>query len=215
MTEVTRRAGRAARPAFALLLALAGCGRPEARVEGTGGGAAADASSAVPVQPYRSPPGFPLPFRTVVPEVFSAGAELEDGGGDVRFAWREEEVNGDSAFLYLRVLPEGTPEGRAREIVRTAAERLRVPGDRSELQPLERHPWAVAEYPLRSAGTAGEPIQGWVALGSSRGRWFYVIAQAPAAVWPRFEPQAERILSGWRWADRDSPAGGAALGERP
>ncbi len=134
---------------------------------------------------------------------------MEGDGAAVRFVRVAGREGGDSAFVYVRVMDEGTSEGRGREIVRSAAERLRIPGDRSELSPADGHPWATVEYPLVSTGTAGERVRGWVALGQHGDRWFYVIAQATVDFWPRVDPEVERILSEWRWT---GPAGAAGTG---
>lgn len=201
--RLARKLGRGC----AVLLACMACGaETEARAPVAGsamsGGAAerADAAGSVALHQYRSPPGFPLPFHTALPASFRTGVDLRGPGAVVQFTWYPGGERRDSAFVYVRVMEEGTGEGRAREIVRTAAERLRIPGDRTELQPRHVHPWAVVEYPIRSVGTSGVPVQGWVALGERDGRWFYVITQAPAGAWPRFGPRAELILGEWRWA---------------
>jgi hypothetical protein len=156
------------------------------------------------VDAYRTAPDFPLPFATIVPRGFSTESRVWDGGATATFTWRSGERRSDSAFVYLHVLPASATAGQAREIVRTAAERLRIPGDRTELQPVEQHRWAQLEYPLRTVGRfSGTQVRGWVALGLHAGRWFYVISQAPADDWSQFGPRAELILSGWRWVGGD------------
>lgn len=204
-----------------VLLACAACGAdtgaraPAADPAVSGGDAAqAHAAGSVTLHPYRSPPGFPLPFHTVLPASFWPGADLREPGAAVQFTWSPGGERRDSAFVYVRVMEEGTREDRAREIVRTTAERLRIPGDRTELQPRQVHPWAVVEYPIRSAGTSSVPVQGWVALGERDGRWFYVITQAPEDAWPRFAPRAELILGEWRWAGAGGRRGSDGLHER-
>lgn len=199
-------------------LACAACGG-EAEVRAPGAEAAAPVRAAGPraggdtlaARPYRAPAGFPLPFHTAVPPDFRASADLPGPGAAVQFTWHPGDERRDSAFVYVRVMDEGTREDRAREIVRTAAERMRIPGDRTELEPREAHPWAVAEYPIRSLGTLREPVRGWIALGRREGRWFYVIAQSSVAAWPRFSAGAERILEAWRWTGPDGRPGGTGL----
>jgi hypothetical protein len=215
MTEPRRAA--ALRNAWLLLLAAAACGgeRDAAPADsGPSRDVAAVLQGAGPgslvVRPYRSPPGFPLAFHTAVPGGFRAEADLEGPGAAVRFGWSDP---GGSAFVYVRVMDAATTEGAAREIVRTAAERLRIPGDRGELEPRHVHGWAVVEYPIASVGTRGERVQGWVALGLRQGRWFYVIVQAPVDGWARFAPRAELILEEWRWADADGGPGKDGLGD--
>lgn len=208
--------GRLCRRGCVVLLACAACGS-DTEVRPSPGSTSAAARAAVPrpagdsltIHAYRSPPGFPLPFHTAVPGSFAPGAELD--GAAVRFTWAPAGERRDSAFVYVRVMEEGTREGRAREIVRTAAERVRIPGDRTELEPRRGHPWATVEYPIRGQGTLGEPVQGWVALGERDGRCFYLIAQAPGDAWPRFSVRAELILSEWRWAGPDGEPGSAGL----
>lgn len=202
------------RPCIVLLLVFTGCGRPDAHPEAAKTVRLPGGDSVI-VEPYRSPPGFPLPFHTVLPEGFRAEPNLDPPGAALRFTWFREGERRDSAFLYVRVMQEGAGKSWAREIVRTAAERLRIPGNRTELEPREGHRWAVEEYRLRSVGTFGEPVQGWVALGRRQGRWFYVISQAPVEAWARFEPRAELILSEWRWAGPDGRPGMDGLEERP
>jgi hypothetical protein len=224
MTEIRQghsvRPGRAVRRGWLLLLACWACGgEPEARPAdaGTGREVAAALPRAGPdslvVHPYQTPPGFPLAFHTAVPESFQAEADLAGPGATVRFAWTTAGEQRDSAFVYVRVMDAGTMEGGAREIVRTAAERLRIPGDRTELEPRQVHEWAVVEYPIASVGTWGERVQGWVALGLREGRWFYVIVQAPVEAWPRFAPRAELILAEWRWAGPGGGPGEDRLGD--
>ncbi|MBW3572016.1 MAG: hypothetical protein KY467_13010 [Gemmatimonadetes bacterium] len=219
MTERRERPS-AHRWGCALLLLCTACGGeaepapPAAAAEEAAAIAVTVAGDTVPAEPYRSPPGFPLAFHTVVPEGFTANEEMEGPGAAIRFTWAPRGQQRDSSFVYVRVMDEGTTEGAAREIVRTAAERVRIPGNRTELEPRGGHPWAVVEYPIRSVGTFGEPVKGWVALGA-RGRWFYVIAQSPVEAWPRFEPPAEVILSRWRWADAGGRPGPTGLENPP
>jgi hypothetical protein len=224
MTErpepATTAPGRLCRRGCLVLLACAACGgdteeRPSAGSRTTEAAARTvvprAADDALTIVAYRSPAGFPLPFHTAVPGSFQPGADLEGDGAAVRFTWAPAGELRDSAFVYVRVMEEGTREGRAREIVRTAAERVRIPGDHTELEPRRGHAWAAVEYPIRSQGTLGEPVQGWVALGRRDGRWFYVIAHAPVDAWPRFSPRAELILSEWRWVGPDGELGRAGL----
>lgn len=214
--------GRRIGSGCAVLLACAACGAEaeapssgaESRAVAGGGAARASAADSLTLHPYRSPPGFPLPFHTALPASFRAGADLRGPGAAVQFTWYPRGERRDSAFVYVRVMEEGTREGRAREIVRTAAERLRIPGDRTELEPRQAHPWALVEYPIASLGTFREPVQGWIALGQRDGRWFYVITQATVDAWPRFSPRAELILAEWRWAGDDDRPGRAGLGTR-
>jgi hypothetical protein len=134
------------------------------------GAAQAHAAGSVTLHPCHSPPRFPLPFHTALPASFRPGADLREPGAVVQFTWSPGGERRDSAFVYVRVMEEGTREGRAREIERTAAERLRIPGDRTELQPRHVHPWAVVEYPIRSVGTSGVPCRGgWRSASGTAG----------------------------------------------
>jgi hypothetical protein len=205
---------------FVLLLACAACGggpdSPPAQA-----GAARETAATLPragtdslvIHAYGSPPGFPLAFHTAVPGSFRAEPDLAGPGAAVRFTWMPRGERRDSAFVYVRVMDTATTEGRAREIVRTTAERLRIPGDRTEPRPRRVHEWAVVEYPIASVGTWGERVQGWVALGIREGRWFYVIVQAPVDAWDRFAPRAELILNEWRWAGPHGAPGEDGLGD--
>lgn len=224
MTEpgraATLRRGAVFRPRWALLLAAGACGG-ERNAASADSGTSREVAAVLPragpdslvVLPYRSPPGFPLAFHTAVPGTFRAEADVEGPGASVRFAWSPPDERRDSASVYVRVMDAATTEGAAREIVRTAAERLRIPGDRSELEPRHVHGWAVVEYPIAGIGTRGDRVQGWVALARRGERWFYVIVQAPVDAWARFAPQAELILAEWRWADADDGPGDDGLGD--
>ncbi|HEX2189020.1 MAG TPA: hypothetical protein VHG51_09005 [Longimicrobiaceae bacterium] len=65
---------------------------------------------------------------------------------------------------------------------------MRVPGNRTELEPVRRHPWPTVEYPIDSRGTLREPLAGWVALGRHAGRWFHLVVQYPASLEEWFVP---------------------------
>lgn len=149
---------------------------------------------------YTSPTDFPLPFSTYVPETMRVEALRDGRGNGIRFVSYLGGARHDSAFVYLYVYPPATPEAAAREVVRTAAERFRIFGDRTELEPVHRRPWAVVEYLIRSQGTIRPGVSGWVALGRQDDRWFHVIVQHPVEMEASFDPRAERILSGWRWS---------------
>lgn len=191
------------------LLACESDNPPGAEAAATAGAAPAADADSIDVRPYESPPGFPLPFQTAVPEGIRAEPEPGGSGMGVDFTWEALGEEADSAYMYVRVMPEGTSEGRAREIVRTAAERVRIPGDRSELDPTSIHHWAVVEYPIRSQGRLGEPIQGWVALGQREGHWYYVITRAPEHAWEPFSRRTDVILDRWRWEDAEQTGIGA------
>lgn len=199
-----------------LLTAVASgaCGAEESPEAGAGGVAVAAAAVADDTlgQRYVSPPGFEPAFTTVLPaDVRAEQAQVEEGPADViRFFSYAGGEKHDSAFVQMFVWPQGQSADAAEEVVRTAAERVRIPGDRTELQPIQRHPWATVEYEIQSVGTAGEPVMGWVALGRHGARWFYVIAQAPERLHRTFLPKAEAILEQWRWRDT-----GQGLAESP
>lgn len=194
--------GRLAAPLALLACLAAGCSDarepPAPGGEMAGGRGEGDPRAA---RPYTSPPGFPLPFSTSVPGTMRVEALREGAGDGIRFASYAAGERSDSAFVYLFVYPPSTSEAAAREVVRTAAERVRVPGNRTELDPVRRRPWAVVEYPIRSRGIIGTDVAGWVALGRKGDRWFHLIVQHPVAQQGSFVPEAERLLSSWRWAD--------------
>ncbi|MEW5930076.1 MAG: hypothetical protein AB1941_21685 [Gemmatimonadota bacterium] len=182
---------------------------PAERAEGARR-AAPPPGDVAPPRPFVAPPGFPLPFSTSVPGALRVETLREGAGDGVRFVSYAGGERRDSAFVYLYVHPPSTPEAAAREIVRTAAERVRVPGDRTELDPVHRRPWAVVEYRIRSRGTVRPGVAGWVALGRKGDRWFHLIVQHPVGMESAFVPRAERLLSTWRWADGSGLASTAA-----
>lgn len=188
-----------------LLLAVLGSGAcgGEQPPEASAGEVAVTVSGDTLGQRYVSPPGFEPAFTTVLPaDVSAEQGEVEEGPADViRFFSYAGGEKQDSAFVQLFVWPPGQSADAAEEVVRTAAERVRIPGDRTELQPIQRHPWATVEYEIQSVGTAGEPVMGWVALGWHDGQWFYLMAQAPERLHRTFLPKAETILERWRWRD--------------
>ena len=198
---------------LAAVLLLAGCGGSPRSAPGEERPERVRATLPVDGEPrtvtlrlYRSPPGFALPFSTYLPEDVRAGAPWTGTGDAVRFVRHSGTARDDSAFVYLFVHPPGTREDAAREVVRTAAERLRIPGDRTELEPVRRHRWALVEYRLRSRGWSGRPLTGWAALGEKDGRWFHLVVQHPVGR-EDFAPRAERIVADWRWADTGAPLG--------
>lgn len=186
-------------------LLLGGCG--DAREEGAAprdGEAASAAPGAAPA-PYASPEGFALAFRTELPEGLRAEPVTLDDEDGIRFVAHPGGTRADSAYVYVFVYPPGTSEAAARETVRTIAERVRVPGDRSELEPARTPPWAVVEYPIHGTGTLREPLRGRVALGTHGGRWFHVVVQHPEDMEAWFTPRARHLLDAWRWGGTGTP----------
>lgn len=212
--------GRAGRWSMALVvMALGACGAEEpapSREEAPDAAAREVAiqtpagAERVTVRRYSTPEGFALPFVTDLPEDLRAEPDVEGTGDAISFTWYPAGERHDSAVVHLFVLPADRTEDAARAVVQNAAERVRIPGDREEVQPIRRHAWARVEYPIRSVGTPGAPVEGWVALSHHAGRWFYIIAQARASEWPRFEPRAELMLERWRWLDSGEGLGGGA-----
>jgi hypothetical protein len=213
-----RRMSRVALAALMLILPF-GCGRDDPHGAGraleselvtldTPGG-----SENVTLHRYVAPDDFPLPFTTFIPADFEARPRLDGDAQGIAFFREMERQRGDSALVYLVVLPPETDEDGARELVRTVAERVRVPGNRTELEPIRQHEWAVVEYPIRSRGSLAEPVEGWVALGYQAGRWYYLIARSKSEVWPQFGPLVERILAEWEWTGAGE--GSAAGDPRP
>lgn len=187
-----------------LLIQLYGCGPGEKNDASP----AADAEEALPVHPaspsletYRTPPGFPLPFSTSIPGYLHPEPSIGEDGAAVSFMNKPEEAGGDSALVHIFVFPAEASESVAREVVRTAAAQVKVPGDRTELNPIVLHPWATVEYPIDSRGRTDEAVLGWVALGRAGDHWFQLTAKASAPLWPRLRQDVERMLSNWRWSD--------------
>jgi hypothetical protein len=198
------------RPRAALLpllgaLLLGGCG--DAREGGAAprGGESAPAATEAGPTPYAAPEGFALPFRTEVPEGLRAEPVTLDDEDGIRFVAHPGGTRADSAYVYVFVYPPGTSEAAARETVRAIAERVRVPGNRTELEPARTLPWAVVEYPIYGMGTVREPLRGWVALGAHGGRWFHVVSQYPEDLETWFTPRARHLLDAWRWGDAGRP----------
>lgn len=160
----------------------------------------------VEMRRFRAPPWFPLPFVTYLPEGVRVELPPSGEGSAVTFVSHLEGERRDDAYVHLYVAPEGTPEPRARALVRDAAERLQLWGDGTELEPARLHPWAVEEYALRSRGTVRDRL-GWMALGRRGGRWFLLVVQYPAALAGTFGPRASRVVEEWRWADGTAPRG--------
>ena len=180
--------------AAALLAACSGDAEPRERDAEPGG---ADAQP----QLYSPPAGFALPFRASVPPGVVVDALPAESGDAIRFVGMSGDERDERAFLHFFVSPPGAGESGARELVHAAAESYRIPGDRSELQPVQGPAWAVETYPIRSRGTLGEAISGWVALGRHRDRWYHVVVQHPLELEEEFGESVERILDSWIWAD--------------
>lgn len=193
--------------AAGLGLLLVGCGRddaPRAAVAGqdlpvtTSASISVEGSTeAVNLQRYESPPGFALPFVTHLPTGMEVGAAAEEMGGD---AVRFQATSSPDAFVQLFVHPVGQSVDAAIEDIRGVAESYGVPGV-GEVDPADRHPWALAEYRFRSRGTITPPLEGYVSLGQHAGRLFHIVVQYPAEFGDGFLPRVDLILDSWRWKD--------------
>lgn len=150
---------------------------------------------------YNSPPGFPLPFSTYVPQGMRVETAAAGAGYVVSFTPHPGGERDGSRFMHLFVHPDTVRFDDAREVARTVAERVRVPGARAEAAPAREHPWAAEELAVRSEGSPDEPVSGWVALGSENGRWFHFAVQHGADDGGSFSRNVERILEEWRWTD--------------
>lgn len=141
---------------------------------------------------YRTPPGFPLPFSTYVPEdmVAESAESAASGQGEaVRFVAAFGGRRTDSAYVLVRVHPEGVTEQAARQTLRAAA------GGGTAAPPGEhRHPWALAEF---SGSTGATVAHG--ALGRHQGQFFHVLVRYPAELGDGFGPRAAVLLEEWRW----------------
>lgn len=195
-----RRRGSRARAALAatglLLAALPACERGSEPAR-----AAVELPGESASRRFSAPAEVSIPFHTTVPPGVAAQVLPTDSGSAVRFVATWGDERDERTFLHFAVAREGTNEQVARETVHAVAESYRIPGDREELEPIPPQPWAVLKYPIRSAGTPGEPITGWVALGSHEGRWFHIIVQQPEDLEEEFAPIVDQILNAWEWAD--------------
>ena len=190
-----------------LCLLLMGCGgedAPRAAVAGQELPVTTSASievggrtEAVSLQRYESPPEFALPFVTYLPTGMQVGVAADEPGGD---AVRFQATDNPDAFVQVFVHPVSQSVDAAIEDVRGVAESYGVPGV-GEVNPADRHPWALAEYEFRSRGTITPPVQGYVSLGQHAGRLFHVIVQYPVGFAETFLPRAHLILDSWRWKD--------------
>ncbi len=206
-----------------MALLLAGCSQPggnradsnavrppEAQATLSSGGS----QEAARMRPYTPPPEFPLQFTIRLPEGFVAAVGPEGPAQAIHVTQPTTDSKGDRAFLHFVVAAPDQHEGGARETVRAIAESYGVPGNRTEVQPIEQHTWALVEFGFTSRGTIREPVTGWVALGCQAGRWFHIIVQSPVgAPGESFRAGAEQVLAEWRWPDGRSldEAGEASL----
>ncbi|MBW3630210.1 MAG: hypothetical protein KY464_13035 [Gemmatimonadetes bacterium] len=128
-----------------------------------------------------------------------------DDGPSVTFVAFSGDERDDRAFLHFVVAPESFTEARGRVFVRQAAESYRIPGARTQVQPVPPPSWAVVKYPIESRGVRGAQITGWVALGRHNGRFFHMLLQHPEWAEERVAGQMQQILDTWRWKDDGTP----------
>lgn len=197
-----------------LALGIGACDAP-ARESGTAGVAAAGTDTIMvegmpePIRyaPLRSPDGFPLAFTTRLPERLRAVRESEE---QIRFDF--DGPAGDSAYLRVVVLPAGTSERRARDVVLALATEIRALGSGGqevrEGRVPQEHPGAILAYPL-SGQIGGRTIHGLIALGTHADRFFYIMEVYPPESGDGVAPRFHYLLSHWRWRDSGtSPSDG-------
>lgn len=155
---------------------------------------------------YRSPPGFPVPFSTYIPQDVRVQTMSSGEGDGFRFVADYGPGQTDSAAVYVFFYPERTTDDAAREITRTVAESRGPLLPRAEIEPVARYPWSIVEYRIEPGGT--HPVAGHVVLGRHAGRFFYVAVIYPVEMGDGFVPRARQILDAWRWGDT-----GERLGE--
>lgn len=158
---------------------------------------------------FRSPDGFPLPFRAYVPEDMSA--EIEDGdesdaeGAAVRFIAEFGGQRNPGAFVHLFVFPPGTDRNRAIAQARAYEASRGVPVSRG-LDPLAESgmdadmPWALWAFPFRYQ-SRGQWYGGAIGVGEKDGRFYQIVRHFPAEYGDGFGPRVELISRTWRWAD--------------
>lgn len=145
---------------------------------------------------YDSPPPFPAPFHTYLPEGFVVDEIGSASGNAVRFVdGRAPGTQGPpaiSAFLFREAVPPDSAEAVAEDI---ADSRARLEAE--EGPPVD---WARRTFSFES-----HTQEGWVAMADLEGRPLIWMFQTPAARRTEFQAKVDLILSGWRWADGDRP----------
>jgi hypothetical protein len=156
---------------------------------------------------FRTPPGFPLPFSTYLPEDVEPGSVASGEGDAVMFVAAFGGRRNEDARVALQVLPGGTTGDAARAVLRQSAPggpaAHAVPGAApapASATP-RRFPWSLDEVAYRFRGRDETAVVGSAALGRRDGRYFILTVQYPEEFGDGFGPRVARILGDWQWAD--------------
>jgi hypothetical protein len=142
------------------------------------------------VREYEPPMGYPLVFRTLVPNDMAIDYLASGEAEVVMFMAAFGGVRREDARLDLGVLPSGTDRAEAESFLRALAEseggRPRSESGRS---------WALVRYDLSGARS------GFLALGQRRDHWYYFLAAYPPEFGDGLGPRIDLILRRWTWGD--------------
>lgn len=151
---------------------------------------------------YRSPPDFPLPFSTYVPEDMiaepAASGEGHDDGDGVSFVANFGGQRNDAVAVRLLVAAESAPE---EDMIVRLRELARDLGTELDDEPESRFAWSVREYRNLAPASRRAAAEGVMAIGRLEGRIFALALHHPAEYGDGFGPRAGVILDEWRWAD--------------
>jgi hypothetical protein len=153
---------------------------------------------------YRSPPGFPLPFSTYVPEEMITEAGSTGEGDGVHFVANFGGHRNDAAAVRLVVAPDGAAEEDVVRMLRNMATRL---GTELSEEPERRFSWSLREFRNVAPAAQLAAAEGLMAIGRRDGRIFVLALHHPAEYGDGFGPRAGVILDEWRWDDTGEPLG--------
>lgn len=160
----------------------------------------------VRVRDWRTPPDFPLPFRTRLPERVRASSGAEGEQAWVRFDF--DSGTADSVYMRVLVLPEGTDANDARALARAIATDFGPIGSQgleyTEGRDAPAYDWAQVNYRLRGF-VRDTPVTGSLALARHGDRFFTVMQLYPPEYGDGAGVRFDYIRSEWRWLDTGSP----------
>lgn len=159
----------------------------------------------LPVGTFTSGADFPLPFRTIVPDwgrlepSIERESKSEGFSASARFEWTPAS---EPAFLRLVVLDSTMSDNDARGVIRSIATDFGIIGSRGveyeEGVPPPAHAWSSFGYSLRGK-LQGQAVEGWISMGSQRGKLFYFMALYPPEYADGLGPRFDFILRNWEW----------------